>query len=535
MLGNIMEFPLLLSRLLEHAAESHGDTEIVGLSIQGRIERSNYQQLQQRSARLANALLARGFGLDSRLASLSWNTINHLETFYGVMGIGASLHTINPRLSEEHMVYMINQVEDQLIFVDADSIKLAEGIAAKVTCVKQWVYLDEGEPLPDSSLNALVRKSDWLAAYPETIEWPQFDERQATTICYTSGTTGYPKGVVHSHRSTILSAMNMSMADMYGGYKNGALDVFMPIAPFFHTNGWQMPYTAPMNGCKLVLPGRDFSPENLLRLIEEEGVTVAGAVPTVWMDIFKLARQQKLSLSSMRAGLVAGTRPAPSLLDDFDEFNIDVLQVWGMTECVAGTKGTLYPGVIDLPDEQRQQRRLNYQGRTSFLTQFKVVDEQGERLAHDGQSSGTMLIRGGYVCSHYLGQENSRQRWLDTGDIARISSQGEVEIVDRAKDVIKSGGEWISSPQLEGAAMSHAAVNQAAVIAIPHPRWQERPLLLCTLQEGQICTAEALLDHMQDKVVSWWLPDKVLFIDDMPLTATGKINKGRLRELYVSA
>ncbi|MCB1669224.1 MAG: AMP-binding protein [Pseudomonadales bacterium] len=534
MFGLMMDIPLQISRLLDYAAEYHSETEIVGLNINGRAERTNYAGLRKRAARLANAVSDQGYGFESKHASLSWNTINHLEVFYASLGVGASLHTVNPRLSEEHIVYMINQVEDELVFVDQTTLPIAESIQNLVPCVKMWVYLDEGEGLPESSLSPFVRKSDFVSEYSEAIVWPLFDERQASVIGYTSGTTGMPKGVVQSHRGNVLSAMGMSMADGFGGYQNGALDVVMPIAPFFHTNGWQMPFTAPMNGFKLVLPGRDFSPVNLTNLIGSEGVTIAGAVPTVWMDILDIAEKGNLDLSSLRVALVAGSRPSMSLLDNFEKNGIDALQMWGMTEAIASTKGTLSPGADQLPAEEQRQKRLRSQGRTSFLVKFELRDENNKRLPNDGESQGNMFVRGDFVASRYLGQDETQEvDWMDTGDISRIEPDGAIEIVDRSKDAIKSGGEWISTPLLEGAAISHEAIEQAAAIAMPHPRWQERPLLLCTLVNGATCSKEDLLGHMRERVAKWWLPDEIIFIETMPLTSIGKIDKVAIRKIYL--
>jgi len=529
-----MDTQLQLSRLLDYAAEYHTATEIVGLNIDGSLERSNYGLLRKRAARLANALNKRGYSFESRQASLSWNTINHLEVFYASLGMGASLHTVNPRLSDQHIIYMINQVDDELIFIDRTTLPIAERIEQQVPCVKLWIYLDDGEPLPQSTLSGLQRKTDFVDNYPDDIEWPVFDERQAATICYTSGTTGLPKGVVQSHRGIMLSAMGMSMADGFGGYRNGALDVAMPIAPFFHTNGWQMPFTGPMNGFKLVLPGRDFSPDNLARLIDTEKVTIAGAVPTVWIDILEIAGKTALSLESLRVALVAGSRPPESLLNRFETLGIEALQMWGMTEAIASTKGTFTPGAETLPPQELKRKRLNSQGRTSFMVEFQIRDDHGNSVPKDGITQGHMFVKGDFVCSRYLGQQASEDvEWLDTGDIARISPDGAIEIVDRAKDAIKSGGEWISTPLLEDAAMAHSAIERAAAIAMPDPRWQERPLLVCTLKQGQTCSTDALRECMAKQVAKWWLPDKIIFADEIPLTAVGKVDKVALRKLYL--
>ncbi|MCK9504443.1 MAG: AMP-binding protein [Porticoccaceae bacterium] len=533
MLGNTMDVPLILSRLIAYAAQCHGATEVVGRRIDGVVERTNYAQLHARSGRLANALIAKGYGVDSRCATIAWNTVNHVEVFYGTLGIGAALHTINPRLAVDHIAFMVNQVDDEIIFVDSDTLKLAEKVEEFVPGVKCWVYLDEGEAMPPSTLKNLIAKADLVAGHPDRIDWPEFDERQAATICYTSGTTGMPKGVVYSHRSLTLGAINMSLADMFGDYSSGNLDVVMPIAPIFHANGWQMPFTAPMNGHKLVLPGRDFTPSGIVDLMAAEGVTLAGAVPTVWMDIFAVLNERKQKLPSLKTALVAGSRMSKTLFDTFNDYGINLRQTWGMTEAPGVTRGTLPPGSSELPIAEQDQIRFGYQGRMGFLTEHRIVDEDGKPLPHDGAARGVMEIRGNTVVGRYLGQEESQAvQWLDTGDIARIEPNGLVEIVDRAKDVIKSGGEWISTLLLEQAATSHSAIAQAAVISIPHPRWQERPLMLCTLVKDSTCTQDELLEHLAERVAKWWLPDEIKFIDSMPLTPTGKVSKVKLREIY---
>jgi fatty-acyl-CoA synthase len=532
MKGLMMEVPMLLSGLIDYAAECHGETEVVGRRLDGQVERRNYRTLRKQAAKLANALIDQGYGLDSRMASLAWNTVNHIEVFYGVLGIGASLHTLNPRLSAENIAYMSNKVDNELIFVDGATIGLAEQLQDKLTNVKGWVFLDENEPMPATTLKNIVVKSDLVKTAAEDIEWPQFDERQAATICFTSGTTGKPKGVVYSHRSTTLSAMNMTMADMYGGYINGDLMTVMPIAPIFHANGWQMPFTAPMNGHKLVLPGRDFTARALIDLINNEEVTMIGAVPTLYMDLFSNLKPGE-TFSALRIALIAGTRVPDKLFELFDQHGIEVGQQWGMTETPGCTRGTLPPGVNKLPKQEREIIRRKNQGRIAFSAKHRIIDENGNPLPHDGIACGEMQVRGNNVAGRYLGQSEEEQfDWLSTGDVACISPDGRVEIVDRTKDVIKSGGEWISTQILESAASDHPAVDRVAVISIPHPRFQERPLMLVKLKENATCTQEELLNHLRTKVESWWLPDRIEFIDDVAVTSTGKLDKIELRRQF---
>ncbi|CAA0092962.1 3-methylmercaptopropionyl-CoA ligase [Zhongshania aliphaticivorans] len=531
-----MDVPMLLSRLIDYAADHHGETEVVSRQINGRVERSDWRALRSRSKQLAKSLLAAGFNSDTHFSSLTWNTINHLEVFYGVLGIGSPLHTLNPRLTVNDLCYMIELMADKVCFYDADTQALAEEIDRNTDFISQWIYLDEGEALPAANLRKYCSLSALKDGVDDQFEWPVFDERDAATVCFTSGTTGRPKGVAYSHRSLTLCAMNMTMVDMYGSARNGELVCAMPIAPIFHANGWMMPFSAPMNGHKLVLPGRDFSPAGVVELMAQEGVTIAGAVPTVWSDIMATADRSETSLASLSTALVAGTAIPEKLFDLLEGRGIGVRTTWGMTEVPGATRASLPPTAGETNKADIRKIALNRQGRVGFQADLRIVDEEGNRLAHDGIASGILQVRGPIVAARYVGEsEDQAVEWLDTGDIATIYPDSTIQIVDRAKDVIKSGGEWISSPQLEAAAASHPAVNLAAAVAAPHPRWQERPFLLCTLNANQEVSADALRQHMAQTLAKWWLPEDIKFIEEMPLTATGKINKMRLRQLYVQA
>lgn len=534
MLSTMMDVPLLLSHLLDYAADHHATTEIVARRRSGGIDRETWAGMRSRAKRLAKALIGLGYGLDDCVASLTWNTTNHLELFYGTLGIGIGLHTLNPRLQVEDLRYMVDKVQDRAVFLDADTLPLAEQLAPLVPTVRSWIFLDEpGEALPESTLPGLISKSTLVAGFDDDLEWPSFDECQAATICFTSGTTGYPKGVAYSHRSLTLTAMCMSMADMYGGYLPGARECVMPIAPIFHANGWMMPFTAPMNGHKLVLPGRAFDAASIIDLIRSEGVTIAGAVPTVWQDIADTLVRQRLDVPTLKVGLLAGTRPSHDLLKQLADFGVRLCQSWGMTETPGATRGTPPPG-SDLADEATRLRLYkDRQGRVGFQQRLRVQDESGGVLPFDGRHSGRLFVRGPSVSGRYVGDPTEAcVDWLDTGDIARIFPDGTLEIVDRAKDVIKSGGEWISAVQLEMAAISHPEVRQAAAIGVRHAKWEERPLLLCVLKERATLTEADLKAHMLQSVAKWWLPDQIKFVDELPLNATGKLNKVRLRELY---
>lgn len=533
MLGTMMDVPMLVSHLIDYAADHHAGTEIVARRLSGEIERETWAGLRSRSKRLAKALTARGYRLDDCVASLTWNTTNHLELFYGVLGIGVGLHTLNPRLLVDDLRYMIDKVGDKAIFIDADTLPIAERLAPLFPEIRDWVFMGDADELPVSTIPGLISKFELVSGFDDDFDWPSFDERQAATICFTSGTTGRPKGVAYSHRSLTLTAMNMTMADMYGGYRPGALECVMPIAPIFHANGWMMPFTAPMNGYKLVLPGRAFDAKSIVDLIRSEGVTMAGAVPTVWQDIADTLVRQGLDMPTLKIGLLAGTRPSPTLLEKLSGFGVRLCQSWGMTETPGATRGAPPPGSDRFDDATRAKLYRDRQGRVAFQQRLRVLDEQGRVLPFDGEQSGRLYVRGPCVSGRYVGDpDDAAVDWLDTGDIARIFPDGTLEIVDRAKDVIKSGGEWISAVQLEMAAMSHPAIHQAAAIGVRHEKWEERPLLLCVLAEKANVSEEELKAHMAQSVAKWWLPDRILFVDELPRNATGKLNKMQLRDAY---
>lgn len=532
MQGLMMDAPLLVSSVLEHAARIHGTTEIVARTAEGGIHRTTYAEAHTRAKRLATALARLGVRPGDRVASLAWNTHHHFELFYGVSGSGAVLHTINPRLFEEQLVYIVNHAEDSWICIDAATLAIAERLAPKTPGVKGWIYMSI-EPEPPKSSLTLLSYERLLAGEDADYDWPQFDEKQASVICYTSGTTGPPKGVVNTHRSTILSALVMSTADMIGGYRSGMREVVMPIAPMFHGNGWQMVYTAPLSGQGLVLPGRNFEPDKLYEIMAAEKVTMAACVPTVWMMLVEHLDRNGLRLPALRAALVAGTKPPRSLIDALEQrHGIEVAQAWGMTEALGVTKCALPPGLADAPYEQRVEQKLR-QGRVAFSTKLRIVDDAGKPLPHDGIAFGHLQARGPLIVGAYLKQPAPiDDGWLQTGDVAKLFPDGTVEIVDRSKDVIKSGGEWISSAAVENAAMGHPAVAQAAVIGIHHPTWQERPLLVVVRKADKTVTPAELIDFLRPQMASWWVPEDVAFVDALPMTATGKIHKVTLRERF---
>jgi len=530
MLGLMMDTPLLTTDILRYAATAHGGTEIVSRSVDGSIHRYCYAAAKERCLRLSAALQSFELSTGDRLGSLAWNTHHHFELFYGITGQGLVLHTINPRLFEETLVKIINHAEDQWIFIDAATVRLAEALAPHLKTVKGWLFMDTGADLPDTSLANIISYEGLLKSQRGDYEWPTFDERSASVICYTSGTTGDPKGIVYSHRSIILASLFMSTADMVGVFRPGEPEAVMPIAPLFHANGWMMPFTAPMNGQKLVLPGRNFEPSMLCELIANEGVTAAAAVPTVWLGIAQYLKETGANIPSLRAALVAGTKAPKPLVEDLEARGISVGQVWGMTEAAGGVRSTPAPNYSRLSKDEQLQRKLR-QGRMGFGTELRIVSDQGVPLPHDGETAGHLEARGPCIASGYYRHEaKTATGWLSTGDVARIHHDGTIEIVDRSKNVIKSGGEWISSITVESAAMEHPALALAAVVGVSHPRWQERPLLFATLKSGCSASRDQVIDHLAARLPKWWLPDDVIFVDALPMTASGKIRKAELRD-----
>jgi len=526
MLGLMMETPLLVTEILHYATTAHGKTEVVSRNVDGSVHRYTYTDAKKRSLKLSAALVSLGVKFGDRVGSLAWNTHHHFELFYGVTGQGIVLHTVNPRLFEETLVKIISHAEDQWMFIDPATLSLAEALAPHLKTVKGWIYMDNGTELPKTSLQNVLSYEALLQAANDNHEWPSFDERTASIICYTSGTTGDPKGIVYTHRSIVLASLFMSSADMIGVYRPGELEAAMPIAPMFHANGWMMPFSAPMNGQKLVLPGRNFEPEKLCELIRNENVTVSAAVPTVWMAIINHLTSTGLTLPSLRAAMIAGTKAPPALVQDLERRGHQVGQIWGMTEIAGGLRGTPPPG---MPADQHFEFKLR-QGRLGFGTQLRIIDDNGVSLPHDGVAMGHLEVRGPIVASGYYRQPTATANgWLSTGDVARFHEDGSVEIVDRSKDVIKSGGEWISSMAIESAALEHPKIQQAAVIAMEHPKWQERPLLVLVTKPGAQVSDQEIRDHLVSRISKWWMPDKVVFAEALPMTASGKVRKAELR------
>jgi fatty-acyl-CoA synthase len=535
MLGLMSERPLLVSSILTHAATCHSDGEIVSRTIEGPIHRYTYADAELRAKQLARALLRLGVEPGDRIATLAWNTFRHVELYYAISGIGAVCHTINPRLFDDQIVYIVNHASDRLLFVDTTFLPLVERLAPRFPAECRIVPLTPADADPATELPLLPAYEALVAAETAEFDWPEFDERTAASLCYTSGTTGRPKGALYSHRSTLLHAFAISLPD---AISISARDVVCPVVPLFHACGWGIPYAVPMNGAKLVLPGPQLDGASLYELFEVERVTYALGVPTVWLGFEAYLSASGKRCSSLERLLSGGSAVPPSMIEAFACHGIDVRQGWGMTEMSPlGTTAVFKAKHRDLDGPTRTALK-SLQGRPVFGVEMKLVDDAGQALPHDGKSMGELLVRGPWIVAAYFADEAASAAavepdgWFHTGDVATIDPDGYLQITDRRKDVIKSGGEWISSIELENAAVAHADVAEAAVIAVPDPRWGERPLLIVMPRPGCRPERDALIALLARQFPKWMLPDDVVYIDEMPHTATGKIMKTRLREMF---
>jgi acyl-CoA synthetase (AMP-forming)/AMP-acid ligase II len=537
MQGLMMDMPLLLSGFIEYAAEFHGTTEVVAREIEGSIHRYTYADAHRRMKRLAKALARLGVTPGTRVGTLAWNTHRHFEMFYGVPGSQAVLHTVNPRLFADQLVYIINHAEDSLLFIDAATLPIVEEIAPRLETVKRFVFMSDEARMPrPTKLPDLLCYETLLAAEDDDYAWPSFDERSASTICYTSGTTGNPKGVVYSHRAAVLQNLLAASFDFLPGHLSGVREVMMPMAPMFHGNAWNFPFLACYLGVKLVLPGRNYEPDRLYELFEGEKVTITAGVPSFWLILIDWMKRNGKRLSTLRLTLSSGSAPPRSLVETLErDYGIEHCQAWGMTEALMVTNASLKPREETPSFDERIDARMK-SGRAMFGAKLRIVDDEGRELPHDGKTFGHLRVKAPWVASSYMKGEGGSpldpKGYLKTGDMAVIDTEGHVTLTDRSKDVIKSGGEWISSIQLENVAAGHPDVLQCAVVAVPHPKWQERPLLLVVRREGSRLGAEQLIEHMRPHVAKWWLPDAVEFLDKFPMTATGKIHKLTLRERF---
>jgi len=534
MRGLMMDTPLMISSLLQYAADYHGEREIVSRMLDGSIHRTNYRETHGRAQKLANALEKLGVKSGDRVATIAWNNHRHFEIYFAVPGIGAVCHTINPRLFGEQIVYIANHAEDTYVFLDLTFVPLVEGIANELTSVKGYVLMCGADEMPATSLTNVMCYEDLLAAESDHYDWPVFDENTASSLCYTSGTTGNPKGVLYSHRSTVLHTFCVMGADTIAIANR---DTLLAIVPMFHANCWGTPYACAGCGAKIVYPGPFMDGDKLHEMIEAEGVTVALGVPTVWLGLINHMQATGKRIDTLERTVIGGTAIPESMMKTLeDDYGIEVFHAWGMTETSPlGTTGRLKAGDELLSAETRTALKLK-QGRGVYGVEMKIVDEDGNTLPRDGKASGELMIRGPWIAKGYLKGEGGdmldADGWFPTGDVSTLDASGRMHITDRAKDVIKSGGEWISSIELENTAMGHPGVGEAAVIGMPHPKWDERPLLIVVPAEGSNVTREALIDYLAEKVAKWWLPDDVVFTDELPHTPTGKVLKTRLREIY---
>ena len=534
MQGLMQTQPLLISSLIAHAARTSGATEIVSRVSADKFVRTNWAEVNVRSKRLANVLRGAGVGIGDRVGTLAWNTHRHLELYYGVSGIGAVCHTINPRLFFEQILFIVTHAQDAVVFFDLSFVDIVERLAPQCPFVEHWVALCGPDEVPQIKGIATVHSYEAaLAGVSDVFEWPVFDENTASSLCYTSGTTGNPKGVLYSHRSTVLHAYASCMVDTFGISQK---DVILPASSMYHASAWGVPYGATLAGAKMVLPGQQLDGQRLSDLIEAEGVTLSSGVPTIWLGVMQHLEKTGGRLVTLKRLIVAGSACPPALITNFRErHGVEVNQMWGMTETSPlGAMNHLLPKHAGLSEAFKDETRVK-QGRPVYGIEMKIINDAGEPLPHDGVAFGDLMVRGWWVTNRYFRGETpavDAEGWFHTGDVATIDADGYVRLTDRSKDVIKSGGEWISSIDLENAAVGHPGVAEAAVIGVHHPKWDERPLLVLVLKDGQSVTKPEMLAFLSDKVVKWWLPDDVVTVDEIPHTATGKILKTKLREQF---
>ena len=536
MRGLMMDTPLLISSIADHAEKFHGEREIVSVTMDNPRHRCTIGDVISRSRRLANALGRMGLEQGDRVATIAWNDYRHLEIYYGVSGAGHGCHTINPRLFPEQLVFIINHAGDRFIFTDLMFVPLLEKLLPQIPNVEGFVVMTDEAHMPETSLPNAVCYETLLAAESPDYDWPDLDERTASALCYTSGTTGDPKGVLYDHRSTVLHAYASVAPDVVN---LSSMDCVLPVVPLFHVNAWGIPYSALMTGCKLVFPGPKMGDgEALCELIESEEVNLALGVPTVWLGLLQYCEKAGKTLESLERTVIGGAAVPRAMIEQFLKVHdVQTIQGWGMTEMSPlGTANTPKFG-NDALSEAEQLDLATKAGRGIFGCELRIVDDEGTELPWDGVAYGALQVRGPWICSDYFGLEGSagthtEDGWFETGDVATIDPEGYMAITDRTKDVIKSGGEWISSIELENTAMGHQAVAQAAVIGLAHPKWTERPLLIVVRAEGQTIEKDEMLAYFEGKVATWWIPNDVAFVDELPLTATGKVKKIELRKQF---
>jgi fatty-acyl-CoA synthase len=533
MLGLMQDYPLLTHTILDHAGLNHGERELVTRSVEGPIRRCTLADLRIRSLKVARALEREGVKLGDRIATMAWNTERHMEAWFGTMGNGAICHTLNPRLFAEQLDYIVNHAEDDMMFVDLTFVPIVEALQDRFGTVRKYIVLTDAEHMPETSLRNAVAYEDWIAAVDDDFEWRSFDENTAAALCYTSGTTGHPKGVLYSHRSNVLHGLTVNQPDVFGLTSK---DCILAIVPMFHANAWALTYAAPAAGAKLVMPGAGMDGKSIYELLDKEEVTATAAVPTVWLGLLQYLEETGSKLPHLKSVVVGGAACPPMMIRKFEnEYGVEVIHGWGMTEMSpVGTVGKM-KHVTSKLDREGQLKLKEKQGRTPYLVEMKIVDDDGRDLPRDGKSFGHLLVRGPAISKAYYKIEESAvdaDNWFDTGDIATIDELGYMQITDRDKDVIKSGGEWISSIEIENEALGCPGVAEAAVIGLPHPRWSERPLLIVVREPGSAVGSDEVLAYLDGKIAKWWMPDDVVFVEEIPHTATGKIQKMELRERF---
>ena len=534
LMGQMMSQPLLISSIIQHADRYFGTNEIVSRRVEGDIHRYTYRDCHRRSRQMANALGGFGVKMGDRVATLAWNGYRHMELYYAISGSGAVMHTINPRLHPEQIAYIVNHAEDQYLFFDITFLPLVEAFAGHCKTVKGFVMMCDRDRMPqETKVPNLLCYEDLIESNSADYEWPLFDENSASSLCYTSGTTGNPKGALYSHRSTILHSYASTMPD---ALNVSARDAVLPVVPMFHVNAWGLPYSVPLTGAKMVFPGPALDGKSLFELFEQEQVTFSAGVPTVWLGLLTYVGQNNLKFSSFKRTVIGGSACPPAMMKTFrHQYGIEVVHAWGMTEMSPlGTACTLQGRHLSLSDEE-QQAVLEKQGHAIYGVDMKIVDDAGKELPWDGKTYGNLYVKGPWIISSYFKNEGGdvlENGWFPTGDVATISPEGYMQITDRSKDVIKSGGEWIGTIDLENIAMAHPAVQQAACIGIFHPKWDERPLLVVVKKPGVDVSKEDLIKFYDGKIAKWWTPDDVTFVDALPIGATGKILKNRIREQF---
>ena len=534
MLGLMQDWPLLLSKVIDHAGVQHGSREIVSRAVEGDLHRTDYATVRKNALKVAQRLERDGIRIGDRVATLAWNTWRHLEAWYGITGIGAIYHTVNPRLFPEQIAWIVNHAQDRVMMTDLTFVPLLEQVADQLPSIERYIVLTDRAHMPATKLKNAVAYEDWIAEADGDFAWKTFDENTAAGLCYTSGTTGDPKGVLYSHRSNVLHALSASAPDAFG---ISARDTILPIVPMFHANSWSLAFSAPINGARLVMPGMKLDGESVYNLLEGEKVTMSAAVPTVWLMLLQHMQKNNLKLSTLKRVLIGGSACPRAMMEAFEkDYGVEVVHAWGMTEMSPiGSLGSLKPSLGSLEDTALYDVKQK-QGFAPFGVEMKIVDDENKDLPWDGVKFGGLKVKGPAVVRRYFKRENEEildeNGFFDTGDVATIDPNGYMQITDRAKDVIKSGGEWISSIDLENLAVGHPDVAEAAVIGVVHPKWDERPLLVIVKKEGRDPGRDEILHFMDGKIAKWWMPDDVQFVPEIPHTATGKINKLKLRETF---